>query len=54
MTPLLLLFTGVAPATAVPGRLVDAGLEDTMPAVSGGGRALVGAAPATVRPRRAS
>jgi MFS transporter, YNFM family, putative membrane transport protein len=47
------LFTGIAVGTAVLGRLVDAGLDDTMLAVSGVGLALVGAAAASVRHRRA-
>jgi len=47
------LFTGIAAGTAALGRLVDAGLDDTMLAVSGGGLALVGAAAASVRRGRA-
>jgi predicted MFS family arabinose efflux permease len=47
------LFTGIAVGTAVLGRLVDAGLDDTMLAVSGVGLALVAAAAASVRHRRA-
>jgi hypothetical protein len=38
----------------VLGRLVDAGLDDTMLAVSGGGLALVAAAAASVRRGRAT
>jgi predicted MFS family arabinose efflux permease len=48
------LFTGIAVGTAVMGRLVDAGLDDTMLAVSGSGLALVGAAAASVRRGRAT
>jgi len=47
------LFTGIAVGTAVLGRLVDAGLEDAMLAISGGGLALVGAAAASVKRGRA-
>jgi predicted MFS family arabinose efflux permease len=47
------LFTGIAVGTAVLGRLVDAGLDDTMLAVSGVGLALVGAAAASGRSGRA-
>jgi predicted MFS family arabinose efflux permease len=50
----LSLFGGVAVGTAVLGRLVDAGRDDAMLAVSGGGLALVGAAAASVRRRRAT
>jgi len=48
------LFTGIAVGTAVMGRVVDAGLDDTMLAVSGSGLALVGAAAASVRRGRAA
>jgi len=48
------LFTGIAVGTALMGRLVDAGLDDTMLAVSGSGLALVGAAAASVRRGRAT
>jgi predicted MFS family arabinose efflux permease len=48
------LFTGIAVGTAVLGRLVDAGLDDTMLAISGSGLALVGAAAASVRRGRAT
>jgi predicted MFS family arabinose efflux permease len=47
------LFTGIAVGTAALGRLVDAGHDDAMLAVSGGGLALVGAAAAGVRRGRA-
>jgi predicted MFS family arabinose efflux permease len=47
------LFTGMAVGTAVLGRLVDAGLDDTMLAISGVGLGLVGAAAASVRRGRA-
>jgi predicted MFS family arabinose efflux permease len=47
------LFTGVAVGTAALGRLVDAGHDDAMLAVSGGGLALVGAAAAGMRRGRA-
>lgn len=47
------LFTGIAIGTAVLGRLVDAGLDDTMLAVSGTGLALVGAVAASGRRGRA-
>lgn len=43
------LFAGIAVGTAVLGRLVDAGRDNTMLAISGGGLALVGAAAASVR-----
>jgi predicted MFS family arabinose efflux permease len=46
------LFSGIAAGTALLGRLFDAGHEDAMLAVSGGGLALVGAATASVRRRR--
>jgi DHA1 family inner membrane transport protein len=48
------LFAGVAAGTAVLGRLVDAGRDDAMLAISGVGLALVGAAAASVRPRSAA
>ncbi len=47
------LFTGIAVGTAVLGRLVDAGRDNAMLAISGGGLALVGAAAASVRRGRA-
>ena len=47
------LFIGIAVGTAVLGRLVDAGRDNTMLAISGAGLALVGAAAASVRSRRA-
>ena len=47
------LFTGIAVGTAVLGRLVDAGRDDTMLAISGGGLGLVGVAASCVRRRRA-
>jgi len=45
------LFTGIAAGTAVLGRLVDAGRDDVMLGISGGGLALVGAAAASVKRR---
>jgi predicted MFS family arabinose efflux permease len=45
------LFTGIAIGTAVLGRLVDAGRDDLMLAISGVGLALVGAATASARQR---
>jgi len=45
------LFAGVAAGTALLGRLVDAGRDDTMLGISGVGLALTGAVAACVKPR---
>jgi predicted MFS family arabinose efflux permease len=48
------LFAGVAAGTALLGRLVDAGRDDTMLGISGVGLALTGAVAACVKPRSAA
>ena len=48
------LFAGVAAGTALLGRLVDAGRDDTMLGISGVGLAVTGAVAASVKPRSAA